>query len=157
MGKRIRIIKKEKEKEKPRYSKIIEAKAKEVAKTAAIDWDSSPAQTSEQEIALTLNHIDGIKQSHYKTDDDLARLKTYINTKLMQIWPGREGHVPYLFREQDRQKIEEKEKLQDDLLKLERERRKLSITLEEKLQPLHDRLLQLLQKRILLGDDDRNR
>jgi hypothetical protein len=151
----MKIIKKKEE--VPRFSQIIEAKAGRIAESVKEKWGTAPFSAIEREIALTLNHIEGVNKVHSMLENELSKLQMYFDTKIMQIWPGMIEHVPYLNREQDRQKIKEKEKLQDKLLNLDEERRKLLVSLEEKLQPLHDRLLQLLQKQVLLEDDNGHR
>lgn len=151
MAKRLKIIKEEQE--KPRFSRRLEEKARVLTEEKDESWDPSPEDVIARDIALTLNHINGVRTLHEGLEQSLSRLQLYFDTKLMQLWPGKDEPLPYLWREQDKQKIREKEKLQERLLNLEEERRKLFTSLEEKLQPLHDRLLSLLHKHALLKFD----
>lgn len=100
------------------------------------------------EIALTLDHIDRHRLLSNALQSALNKDELYFRTKLAQLWPGKEEHVPYLWREQDKLKLKEKERWQDKLLELEHERRRLALSFEERLQPLEDRLLSLLQKHL---------
>ena len=145
---KIRLIKKSKKKK--RFSQHIEEKARELTNISDDYWEYSPEAVISKDISLTLNHINGIKQIHKSLEEKNSRLQCYFDTKLMQLWPGIDEHLPYLWREQDELKIREKEKWQEKLLKLEEERGKLSLSLEEKLQPLHDRLLSLMNKLSLI-------
>lgn len=143
--KTIRII--EKEPPEPTFSERLEERARALSDRLELEkWDTSASAVLERDIAMTLHHIDNVRALDKKLRHDLFQLELYFDTKLMQLWPGKGDHLPYLWREHDRNKLRQKEKWQEELLNLEEERRRLAVSLEEKLQPLHDRLLSVLQK-----------
>ncbi len=96
----------------------------------------------ELEIMLVLGHIDRIRQSQTKALDRLLELEAETNTKRMAVdsWArvyGREDTSAHF-------------RLDDRLFKLELERLKIKISIDDKLRPHHDRLQQLLIKHTVL-------
>jgi hypothetical protein len=69
---------------------------------------------------------------------ELRQAECEIETELMQMEQRTPRYSPYRFPE--------REKLQRRLARVGQERRKLTLTLAEKLDGLHDRLLSLLRK-----------
>ena len=133
--------------DQPDSISMIERQAQRVAQRY---FDRSRSETErddvtagiELEIMLVLGHIDRIRQAQSKALDRLLELEAETNTKRMAIesWSriyGRED-TPAHFR------------LDDRLFKLELERIKIKIGIEDKLRPHHDRLQQLLIKHTVL-------
>ena len=98
----------------------------------------------EQEIALTLEHIERAEELRKKVDGSLLQQECYIDTDLMQM----EQRTPAY----SRFRFPEREKLQRRLGWLERERRDRATTHVERLNTLRDRLLTLITKHDVLLD-----
>lgn len=95
-----------------------------------------------EEIALSLDHLDRERSLHERRLRSLLRVECYTDTELIQMEQRTPTYSPYRFPE--------REKLQRRLLRIEEERRRLAGEHEGKLQALHDRLLELLHKRAQL-------
>jgi len=134
---RIKILK---EKKRPTLQELLENKARIVAAKVRSDRQGhSPSWTLEGQIALTLEHIERAKQLHKDLMLNLLRHECYVDTEIMQHdFIHRFDYSMYHFRFRGI--------LQDKLGRIKQERRHFTLALEEKLQPLHDRLLSLLDK-----------
>ena len=109
-------------------------------------WSLSPLSSLEREIALTVDHIERVREIHRNQLKSLFDVETYIDTELMQM----EERTPrYSHR-----RFPEREKSQRRLQSLEAERRKLKSQKQDKLESLHDRLLSLMDKHSLLENGD---
>ena len=101
-------------------------------------WDNSIPSTLRREIALTVDQIKRLRDRHDEQFKRLLKLECYVDTDLIQMENRQPRYVPHHFPE--------KEKLKQRLFEIEKERRNLSLRLEDKTQSLEDRLLSLLNK-----------
>ena len=106
-------------------------------------WDTSASAITRREIALTLNQMDQAERLHEKQLCRLLRIECYVDTELMQMKERMPRYSSYWYPE--------KEKLHKRLFEIDRERRSLQLKLEEKLRPLEDRLLGLVNRHEQLG------
>ncbi len=121
------------------FGKDLEDIANELAEEQNIRiWDNSLPSTLRREIALTVDQIKRLRERNDEQFRRLLKLECYVDTDLMQMEKRQPCDVPYHFPE--------KEKLKQRLFEIEKERRNLSLRLEEKTQSLEDRLLSLLNK-----------
>ena len=86
-----------------------------------------------------MNQIEGVRRLHKETQLDLIRLECYIGTEILR----REPQIPVY----EDPRLPERDMLRARLLKIGQERRRLALTEEEKLRDLHNRLLELMNKR----------
>ena len=91
-----------------------------------------------REIALIVDQIEQLKEKHDEQFRRLLKVECYIDSDLMQMEQRQYRYVPYHFPEKD--------KLKQRLFEVEKERRDLSLKLEEKTQGLEEKLLNLINK-----------
>ncbi len=128
-----------KKKTRRSFGKTLEDKANEFAAERRIPvWDNSIPGMVRREIALTVDQIKRLRERHDEQFRRLLHVECYIDTDLMQLEARQPRYIPYHFPE--------KEKLKQRLFDIEKERRTLSLRLEEKTQGLEDRLLSLINK-----------
>lgn len=136
MAKRIKILER---KPQPSFGERLEAKASEIIRRERTDDRTFfVVSTLERELALTLSHIQRVRALQQQLHLNLLRQECYLDTEIMQREPRPHNYVDYRLPERDR--------LRDKLRQLEHERRHLAIVYVERLQPLHDRLLTLLNR-----------
>ena len=124
---------------RPRFGKTLEDKADELAAEANIRQpNTSIPEILRREIALTTDQMKRLRDRHDEHFRRLLRSECYVNTDLMQLLQRAPRHTPYHFPE--------KEKFKQRLFDIEKERRSLSLRIEEKTQGLEDRLLNLINK-----------
>ncbi len=122
-----------------RFGKTLEDKADQLAAEANIRKpDTSIPGMLRREIALTVDQIKRLRERQDEQFRRLLRLECYVNTDLMQLQQRIPRYAPYHFPE--------KEKFKQRLFDIEKERRSLSLRIEEKTQGLEDRLLNLINK-----------
>lgn len=122
-----------------KFKKTLEEKASEIAAYPKKQlWDNSIPGMLRREIALTVDQLRRLKGRHDEQFRRLLKLETYVDTELLQMEARQPKYAPYHFPE--------KEKLKQRLFDIEKERRNLSLRLEEKTQGLEDRLLSLINK-----------
>ena len=122
-----------------RFGKTLEDKADQLAAEANIRQpNTSIPEILRREIALTVDQMKRLRDRHDEQFHRLLRLECYVNTDLMQLQQRTPRYVPYHFPE--------KEKFKQRLFDIEKERRSLSLRIEEKTQSLEDRLLNLINK-----------
>ena len=121
------------------FGKTLEDKADELALERNIStWDSSIPSMLRREISLTVDQIKRLRDRHDEQFRRLLRLECYVDTDLLQMQQRQPRYLPYHFPE--------KEKFKQRLFDIEKDRRNLSLRLEEKTQGLEDRLLNLINK-----------
>lgn len=98
----------------------------------------SIAALIQQDVALTMEQIDGLRTLHRSQLRSLLRAECYINTELMDMEERTPRYSPDRFPERD--------KLQQRLFVVESDRRRQFAFYHERLQALQSRLLSLLQK-----------
>ncbi|MBE7456483.1 MAG: hypothetical protein HS102_07625 [Planctomycetia bacterium] len=141
--KRIVVIEK-----KPRktFGEKLEERAKAMLSDRPKD---APAGTLDgvvdNELALTLDQLTGIRKLHASLDRRLLLLECYVDTEIIQSSP----RPPFYYDRywHDRQMLRRR------LLHIEDERRKLALKREDSMRPLQDKLLTLLHRRALLRGD----
>ena len=122
-----------------RFGKTLEDKADELAAEADIrKTGTSIPGILRREIALTVDQMKRLRERHDEQFRRLLRLECYVDTDLMQLLQRVPRYTPYHFPE--------KEKFKQRLFDIEKERRNLSLRIEEKTQSLEDRLLNLINK-----------
>ena len=121
------------------FGKTLEDKADELAVERNIPtWDSSIPSMLRREISLTVDQIKRIRDRHDEQFNRLLKLECSVDTDLLQMQQRQPRYLPHHFPE--------KEKLKQRLFDIEKDRRNLSIRLEDKTQGLEDRLLSLINK-----------
>lgn len=122
-----------------RFGKTLEDKADQLAAEAnIIQPNTSIPEILRREIALTVDQIQRLRDRHDEQFRRLLRLECYVDTDLMQLQQRIPRYAPHHFPE--------KEKFKQRLFDIEKERRSLSLRIEEKTQSLEDRLLNLINK-----------
>ena len=122
-----------------KFTKSLEEKAEHLASVPKREqWDKSIPSIVRREIALTIDQIKRLKEKHEEQFRRLLRIECYVGTDLMQLEKRILRYAPYHFPE--------KEKFKQKLFEIEKERRNLSIRLEEKTQNLEVRLLELINR-----------
>lgn len=116
-------------------SKKLEEKARDLGENSS---DSAILSMIEEEISLTIDQIDCLREMHENLRNELLQIQCYVDTELMQMEDRTSRYSPYRFPE--------REKLQRGLVNIAKERRKLVVLEQEKLQNLHSHLLKLLHK-----------
>lgn len=126
-----------------KFTKSLEEKAESLASVPKREqWDKSIPSIVRREIALTVDQIKRLKEKHEEQFLRLLRIECYVDTDLMQLEERVPRYAPYHFPE--------KEKFKQRLFEIEKERRGLSLKLEEKTQGLEDKLLSLVNRCELL-------
>ena len=126
-----------------KFTKSLEEKAEFLASVPKrVQWDKSIPSIVRREIALAVDQIKRLKEKHEEQFLRLLRIECYVDTDLMQLEQRIPRYAPYHFPE--------KEKFKQRLFEIEKERRKLSLRLEEKTQGLEDKLLSLVNRCELL-------
>jgi hypothetical protein len=122
-----------------KFAKTLEEKANQLAAyPQKQQWDDSIPSMVRREIALTVEQIQRLRDRHDEQFHRLLRVECYVDTELMQMEQRQPQYASYHFPE--------KEKLKQRLFDIEKERRNLSLKLEEKTQNLETRLLDLINK-----------
>jgi hypothetical protein len=123
----------------PKFAKTLEEKADSLASVPKREqWDKSIPSIVRREIALTVDQIKRLKERHEEQFDRLLRIECYVDTDLIQLEQRIPRYTPYHFPE--------KEKFKQRLFEIEKERRNLSLKLEEKTRGLEGKLLALINK-----------
>lgn len=121
------------------FAEKLEERARNVL--GAQDRQASPFFLSSfigDEIALTLHQIDQLRSRKQDIMQSLLQAECYVETELMQMEQRTPRYSPYRFPE--------REKFQRRLSRIAEERRRHVIAHAEKLDPLHNQLLSLLNK-----------
>ena len=122
-----------------KFTKSLEEKAEFLASVPKQEqWDKSIPSIVRREIALTVDQIKRLKERHDEQFLRLLRIECYVDTDLMQMEQRQPRYMPYHFPE--------KEKFKQRLFEIEKERRNLSLRLEEKTQGLEEKLLSLVNR-----------
>ena len=122
-----------------KFKKTLEEKANQLAAyPLKSQWENSIPGIIRREIALTVDQIKRLREQHDEQFRRLLRIECYVDTELMQMEQRQPRYTPYHFPEKD--------KLKQRLFEIEKERRNLSLRLEDKTQSLEERLLSLINK-----------
>ena len=123
----------------PTFAQRVESKARKLTERMNQDRErDTTLDTSTREMALTLDQIDGLRRSHEKVRRNLLRQECYLETEITQREPR-----PPVYEDS---RLPERDRLRDRLRAVEKERRRLLLSEEEALRPLHDRLLSLFNR-----------
>lgn len=126
-------------KREPTFTERLEQKTGKVIENSREDgWTGLAEANVRGEIALTLSQINSVGNLHEKLRRNLLRLECYIDTEIMQRAPMPPNSYDH--------RIAERDMLRARLLRIERERRVLSIVEERELRQLHTQLWSLLQQ-----------
>ncbi len=121
------------------FGKTLEDKANELASEKGLPvWDSSLPSILRREISLTVDQIRRLKGRHDYVFRKLLCIECDIGTDILQMEARQPPYMPVL--------LPEREKLKQRLFDIEKERRTLSLRLEDKTQSLEDKLLDLINK-----------
>ena len=135
MTRSIRII--EPPKPKPSFSQQLEEQARALADRSKHEASrAAPTTGLEREIALTLDHLNRVRELHDDERHRLHRWEGTVNNELLQLEPRGPVYV-------DRHTLH-RQILKNRLFKIDDERRKLNLHESKEVQGLQDRLLQLL-------------
>ena len=140
----IRIIKKER---KRSFTERLEDIARALTEKRLCRGESPPVHSLEEEVRLTLDELDRWRTVHRALQKSLRREEFDLEQEIEHLDVTRRYQFPHFQRE----------RLKRELRKLEKERRQLVAKHEERLLPVHDRLLSLLNKRRYLKPEDGNR
>ena len=122
-----------------KFRKSLEEKAEQLASVPKREqWDKSIPSIVRREIALATDQIKRLKEKHEEQFRRLLRIECYVDTDLMQLEQRIPRYAPHHFPE--------KEKFKQRLFEIEKERRNLSLRLEEKTQGLEEKLLDLVNR-----------
>ena len=122
-----------------RMTKFLGIKAHQLEKSLDRDsWDISIPSTIKREIALTAEQINNFQKLHKDQMSKLLQAECDTNTELMQMEERTPRHSRY--------RIPERDKLQQRLFNIEKERRNLTLRLHDKKQSFEDRLLSQINK-----------
>lgn len=120
-------------------TKFLEIKARQLEKGFDRDsWDISIPSMIKREIALTAEQINSLQKLHEDQFSKLLQAECDTNSELMQMEQRMPRYSPCRFPERD--------KLQQRLFNIEKERRNLTLRLQDRKQSLEDRLLSLINK-----------
>ena len=123
----------------PTFAQRVEFRARQLTERLDQDRERDPTlDTLTHEVALTVDQIDGLRKSHEKVRRNLLRQECYLETEITQREPR-----PPVYEDP---RLPERDRLRDRLRAVEKERRRLLLSEEESLRPLHDRLLLLLNR-----------
>ena len=122
-----------------KFTKSLEEKAEFLASVPKREqWDKSIPSIVRREIALTVDQIKRLNEKHEEQFLRLLRIECYVDTDLMRLEERIPRYAPYHFPE--------KEKFKQRLFEIEKERRNLSLKLEEKTQFLETKLMGLINR-----------
>jgi hypothetical protein len=128
----------------PRFSmsQSLEARARKIGREIRLrPWDPEPLAAIQREIALSLDHLDGLRHMHGWVRSSLLQLECRVETQYLAS-ALRHRYMPDLESQLD--------KLRRHQWEIEKERRQLATLEQMTTQPLLDRLLALLNQYRLL-------
>lgn len=131
-------------KPKKSFTSRLEEKACDIAATPVERYDSFVGALLRSDIALLLDQVEKLKSNTKEINRSLLEAECEIGTELIQMEQRTPRYSPYRFPE--------REKLQRRLGEIHKERRQLRLTLDDKLDSFHDRLLSLIKKHRQLSD-----
>lgn len=133
---RVRIIERVPE---PTFAERLEAVAARIASQGEVFPSNSPVMRGiASRIALTLEQIHSLRRVNNDMRDSILREDLFISTEIIQREPR-----PPVYADP---RLPERDMLRGQLMRLERERRQLSLVEERDVRGLHDQLLGLLNE-----------
>lgn len=128
---------------KPSFLDRLERRARAVSGSGSSRTDdASVLSTLEDELSLTLEHLDRIRGEHERVQHLLTESECDIGTDLLQL-AARQGRYG-----EDR--FEDREHLKGKLLRIQEERRRLDAAHAQRVEVLQTRLLTLVGRHELL-------
>ncbi len=121
-----------------RFTQALEETARDLVSDIKKRAGFSITTLLEQDIALTIEQLDRLRELHKGQLKSLCRVECYVDTELMQMEERTPRYSPYRFPE--------REKFHQRLFLIEAERRKHFVFYEERMQGLQKRLLLLMQR-----------
>ena len=122
------------------FTEGLEERARDAISSSS-SWEVegfSASSILKDEMALTLHQLSGSRARGKKIEDGLLQEESEINTELMQMEQRTPRYSPYRFPE--------REKLERRRSRVLEQGRRFTLSLAEKLDSLHDRLLSLLSR-----------
>lgn len=127
----------------PSFTERIEATARQIAtKQRAAPWDTAPNSTIERELAFLVDRLDGQRALHAAMQNEIGGVGRVLGQDLELRVSGR---LRYVATEVER------DALRDRLLRLQRDQIRLAQWHQDRIEPLHERLLTLLNRHAMLG------
>ena len=121
------------------FAERLELHAFELVRRGARRVEPDPiVSIVEQEVALTLDHLDRLREAHRRIHRSLLRHECYLGTAIIQ----REPRPPVYLDP----RLPERDRLRDRLRKIDEERRRWTVQYVKERQSLLDRLLSLVNK-----------
>jgi len=111
---------------------------------------ATPATLLERELALTLDHIEGLRHQNQHSRFSLDHLRCDIESRMLNLQPLPRHYVGYRWAQQQ-QMINQ---LTNARVRLEESQRRLLVEYGNRMRELHDRLLELLNMREQVREDD---
>ena len=133
---RIRVIEHKAERT---FAERLEERAREMLRESRQGNGRDTISALERELAMTVNHIDSARATHESLRRSLLQQELYLDTEIIQRTPRQPVHLDPRLPERDR--------LRDRLRELEKERRGRAVAKNETLRSLHDRLLDVMNRR----------
>lgn len=129
---------------RPGYCERLEARALRAVRIAHVRGDTSPGLWSViGELALTLDQLNSLRRTRASLLSELDRLERKTDFEIRRLFPPSSIY-------EDRYRSQ-RERLRSRQLKLQAERRRLTLGASESLRPFHERLLTLLGRKRYLG------
>ncbi len=129
---------------RPKSSERLEQRARELTRRNGWRDGKDPITAIvEREVALTLDHLDELRQVHRRIHRSLIRHECYLGTEIIQREP-----TPPAYEDP---RLPERDRLRDRLRKIDEERRRWAAQYAKECQTLLDRLLSLVGRREQLG------
>lgn len=132
-----------------RFTQALEEAARDLVSDIKKRVGFSITTLLEQEIALTIEQLDRLRELHKGQLRSLCRAECYTDTELMQMEERTPRYSPYRFPE--------REKFHQRLFLIEAERRRQVVFYEERMQGFQKRLLLLMQRHGQLRIQKRSR
>ena len=120
------------------FEELLEEEASNVSSDSSTLDGRSITEALEQEIALTLEHLERLRSFHKTLEHKLLQLELSVDTDLLQLEPRPHDSV-------DRHRSE-RLSLKDRILRIELERQRLSKEQLEKEQAFQNHLFMLMKK-----------
>lgn len=132
----------DKKKRSRRFTNGLERKAREISSWRDKPDKKSPVSMLRKDIIFTLDQIQNQRTHHEVQREELLNTECQLTTEIMHVDDRTPKYTP--------ERYPEREKFLHRLLEVEREKRRLDTQHEEKLDELHRKLLDLINKHELL-------
>lgn len=117
-------------------------------RSASTSWDAAPRSTIERELHLTVDRLDELRTLHGAIENEFRGVGQFLQRELELC---ESGQLRYIATPSER------EALRDRLWRVQREQVRLAQWRQDRVEPLQDRLLTLLNRHALLGEGEHGR